>query len=108
MARAVRQAGDKLPARNRRFLGRVIPRGEAVIQPEPKQKPEELWVSTFTYTAEEYAVVIKGMIQQHFWRMAPLLAAVAMMAAMALLMMLNEYGIYSFEAPFGASKFFGK
>lgn len=83
MARAVRQAMEKLPPRNRRFLGRVIPRGEAVIQPEPKQKPEELWVSTFTYTAEEYAVVVKAMIQQHFWRMAPLLAAVAMMAAVA-------------------------
>ena len=83
MARAVRQAVEKLPPRNRRFLGRVIPRGEAVIPSEPRPKPEELWVSTFTYTAEEYAVVVKGMIQQHFWRMAPLLASVAMMASIA-------------------------
>ena len=83
MARAVRQAMETLPPRNRRFLGRVIPRGEEVVRPEPKAKPEELWVNTFTYTAEEYAVVIKGVIQQNFWRMAPLLAAVSMMGAMA-------------------------
>ena len=83
MARAVRQAVEKLPPRNRRFLGRVIPRGEEVVKPEPKAKPEELWVNTFTYTAAEYAVVVKGMIQQNFWRMSPLLAAIAMMGAMA-------------------------
>lgn len=83
MARAIRQAAERIPARNHRFIARVIPQGEAVTPCAPKAKPEELWVSTFTYTAEEYAVVLKGIIQQHFWRMAPLLAAVSMMAALA-------------------------
>ena len=83
MARAVRQAMDKLPPRNRKFFGRIQPLGEPVVRPAPKAKPEELWVNTFTYTAAEYAVVLKGIIQQHFWRMAPLLAAVSMMGALA-------------------------
>ena len=66
MARAVRQAMEQLPTRNRLFHGRVQPQGEVVAPPAPKQKPEELWVNTFTYTAEEYTVVMKGIIQQHF------------------------------------------
>ena len=82
MARDVRQAVTRIPPRNRRFIARVKARGEAVTPPAPKEKPEELWVETFTYTAEEYAVVLKGIIQQHFWRMSPLLALAAMMGAM--------------------------
>ena len=84
MARAVRQAAERIPPRNRRFIARVKARGEVVAQPEPRQKPEELWVQTFTYTAEEYAVVLKGIIQQHFWRMSPVLALVAMMGSIVL------------------------
>ena len=82
VTRQVRQAAERLPVRNRRYLGRIQPRGEAVIPPPPKAKPEEKWVSTFTYTAEEYATVLRGIIQQHFWRMAPLLALVAVMGAL--------------------------
>ena len=81
MARAVRQASMQIPPRNRRFIARVKARGEVVAPPAPKAKPEELWVQTFTYTAEEYTVVLKGLIQQHFWRMSPMLALVAMMGA---------------------------
>ena len=84
MARAVRLAAERIPARNRRIIARVKARGEVVAQPEPKAKPEELWVQTFTYTVEEYAVVLKGIIQQHFWRMSPLLALVAMMGSIVL------------------------
>ena len=83
MARAVREAVNPLPAFRRRFIGRIQPKGEPVAPPAPRQKPEELWVSTFTYTAEEYTTVLKGIIQQHFWRLAPLLAAVSMMGAFA-------------------------
>lgn len=83
MARAVRQAMEKLPTRNRVFYERVQPQGEVVTPPALKQKPEELWVNTFTYTTEEYAVVMKGIIQQHFWRMAPVMTAGSMMAALA-------------------------
>ena len=83
MAKAVREAAERIPMQNRRFLGRIQPQGEPVTPPPPKAQPEELWVSTFTYTAEEYAVVLKGIIQQHFWRMSPMLAAVAMLGALA-------------------------
>lgn len=84
MAAAVRQAADeRIPARNRRFEERVQPKGEVVPPPEPRQKPEELWVTTFTYTAEEYAVVLKGIIQQHFWRASPIFAAIAVVGALA-------------------------
>ena len=81
MARAVRQASMQIPPRNRRFITRVRARGEVVVPPAPKAKPEELWVETFTYTSEEYTVVLKGLIQQHFWRMSPVLALVAMMGS---------------------------
>ena len=83
MAATVRQAVERLPIRNRKFVGRVQCRGEMVPAPKPTAKPEELWVSTFTYTAEEYATVLRSIIQQHFWRMAPLLATVSVMGALA-------------------------
>ena len=83
MARAVRQAVERIPERNRRFIARVVPKGEVVTPPAPTAKPEELWVETFTYTTEEYAVVLKGLIHQHFWRMAPVLAVGAMVASYA-------------------------
>ena len=83
MAFAVRGAMNRIPARNRRFVARLQCRGEAVSAPKTIAKPEELWVNTFTYTPDEYATVLRGIIQQHFWRLAPLLAVVAMMGAFA-------------------------
>lgn len=83
MAFAVRGAMNRIPARNRRFVARLQCRGEAVSAPKAIEKPEELWVNTFTYTPDEYATVLRGIIQQHFWRLAPLLAVVAMMGAFA-------------------------
>lgn len=83
VAQQVRQAVEGMPPRNRRFFGRVIPRGEVVTPPPAKAKPVEKWVTTFTYTAEEYATVLRGIIQQHFWRMAPLLTLVSVMGSLA-------------------------
>lgn len=83
MAAAVRDAMNRVPARNRRFVARLQCRGEAVPAPTPKAKSEELWVTTFTYTPDEYATVLRGIIQQHFWRLSPLLAVVAVMGAFA-------------------------
>ena len=83
MADTVRQAMDRIPLRNRKFIARIQPKGEVVPAPKVVVKPEELWVNTFTYTAEEYATVLRGLIQQHFWKMAPVLAAVSMMGALA-------------------------
>lgn len=82
MAQQVRQAVERLPMRNRRFIGRIQCGGEIVPPPKPTAKPEELWVNTFTYTAAEYATVLRGIINQHFWRMAPLLAVVSVMGAL--------------------------
>lgn len=81
MAAAVRSAADTLPAHCRRFIARVIPGGEPVAWQE-KKKPEELWVSTFTYTEEEYVTVLKGLIVQHFWRTSPMTAATAACGAL--------------------------
>ena len=83
MARAVREVMETLPPHRRRFLGRIRPQGQPVAPPAPKARPEELWVNTFTYTAEEYTTVLRAIIQQHFWRMAPLLAVTSMMGAVA-------------------------
>lgn len=80
LAARIRQAADRLPMQNRRFIARVRTGGE-VVAPPTEVKPEELWVSTFTYTEEEYATVLKGVITQHFWKMAPLLMATAVVGA---------------------------
>ena len=84
MVATVRQAVESIPDHCRRFVGRIQPKGETVAPSVPKAKPEELWVNTFTYTPEEYTVVLKGLIQQHFWKKAPLLALLAMVSAFAL------------------------
>ena len=81
MAATVRRAADQLPSRNRRFIARLQTRGQ-LVAPVEAVKPEQLWTSTFTYTHEEFAVVMRGNILQRFWRVAPLLAAVASMGAL--------------------------
>lgn len=83
MAAAVRGAMDRIPARNRRFIARLQCRGEVVAAPQAAAKPEELWVNTFTYSPEEYTIVLRGIIHQHFWRLSPLLALVSVMGAFA-------------------------
>ena len=77
MVSAARGAADRLPARNRKFIARTVPQGQVVTCPPPAVKPKELFVTTFTYTAEEYAAVMRGMIFQHFWRVAPMTAITA-------------------------------
>lgn len=82
MARAVRKAAEQIPPRNRRFIARVKARGEVVAPPAPKVKPEELWVQTFTYTAEEYTTVLKDLLRQHFWRMSPMMVLISIIGAL--------------------------
>ncbi len=81
LAARARAAADRLPATNRRFLARLQAGGEAVAPPH-EQPPQELWVATFTYQPEEYATVLKGLMRQHFLRMAPLLALTAAIGAL--------------------------
>ncbi len=81
MATAVRAAADGLPAHCRRFIARVVPGGETVPWQETP-KPEEVWVSTFTYTPAEYATVLRGLILQHFWKTSPMTATTATCGAL--------------------------
>ena len=84
MALAVRRAADRLPANHRRFIDRLQPQAQPVVAPPPREKPEELWVSTFTYTPDEYAAIIKNMLVQQFWKRAPFLVIFATLGALAL------------------------
>lgn len=81
MATAVRKAADNLPAHCRRFIARVVPGGETVRWQETPQ-PEEVWVSTYTYTEEEYVTVLRGLITQHYWRTAPMTVTTATCGAL--------------------------
>ena len=81
MASAVRMAADQLPPHCRRFIARVEPKGEAA-QWQETNPPEEVWVSTFTYTQEEYVTVLRGLITQHYWRTAPMTATTATCGAL--------------------------
>ena len=80
-AAAVRKAADCLPAHCRRFIARVVPGGEEVAWQETPP-PQERWVSTFTYTTDEYAGVLKGLIVQHYWHTAPMTAITATCGAL--------------------------
>lgn len=82
LAAAVRQAADRLPPRNRRFIDRLQAQDQVVAPPPEKEPPEEKWACTFTYTPEEYATVLKGLIKQHFVRVAPWLAVASMMGGL--------------------------
>ena len=76
MATALRAAADRLPPQNRRFIARLVPGGQT-IAPVEIPKPEEVWVSTFTYTDEEYVTVLRSLLLQRFWKMAPMLMTTA-------------------------------
>ena len=82
LAATIRQAADRLPPRNRRFIARLKAEGQVVAPPPAKEMPQEKWVCTFTYTPEEYTTVLKGLIKQHFGRIAPMLTLAAMMGGL--------------------------
>ena len=84
MAAAVRSAADRLPVNNRRFIARVAVQGRVVTALPPVEPPQELWVSTFTYTVEEYTTILRGVIVSHFWQMAPLTVTYAAVLAVML------------------------
>lgn len=69
-ASAVRAAADKLPYRNRRFLGRVVPMGET---PAAACPPEDtvLWEQTIRYEPDELADLIRNNVSQNFVKRLP-------------------------------------
>ena len=81
MVTAVHRAADRIPTRNRRFISRIQPQGQTVA-PIEVEKPEQLWTATFTYTPEEFIPVVRGNILHRFWRVAPVMTAVAFMGAL--------------------------
>ena len=83
MAAAVRGAADRLPPIRRRFIERLQPQSQPVAAPPMREKPEELWVSTFTYTPEEYVTVLKGIMLANYWRTAPFLAIFAVLGSLS-------------------------
>ncbi len=84
LATQVRQAADRLPANHRRFIGRLQPQSLPITPPPKRADPEELWVRTFTYQPEEYAAALKGLLMANYWRTAPTLALISMIAALTL------------------------
>lgn len=81
MAAAVRQAADRLPVKNRRFIARVQPKGQPVTPVAAPDAPA-LWETNLHYTAEEYVAVTREIIQRRYWKMAPVLAVFAMMGGL--------------------------
>ena len=69
-ASVIRAAADKLPYRNRRFLGRVEPKGETPVAACP---PEDtvLWEQTVRYEPEELADLIRHNATQNFLKRLP-------------------------------------
>ncbi len=70
-ARVIREAADKLPYRNRRFLGRVEPKGET---PSPACPPADvvLWEKMVRYEPDELADLIRYNATQMYTKRLPL------------------------------------
>ena len=69
-AAIIRRAADSLPNRNRRFIARVQCGGQTVA-PATAEPPRQVWTTTFTYTTEEFAAVMKGGVMRRFWKIVP-------------------------------------
>lgn len=69
-ASVIRAAADKLPYRNRRFMGRICPQGET---PAAACPPEDtvLWEKTLRYEPEELADLIRHNTTQAFMKRLP-------------------------------------
>ncbi len=81
-ASAVRAAADKLPYRNRRFLGRVVPQGKT---PDTACPPEDtvLWEQTVRYEPEELADLIRYNATQNYMKRLPFFSVTSVMFGVA-------------------------
>ncbi len=82
-ASVIRAAADKLPYRNRRFLGRVEPRGEI---PSSVCPPEDsvLWEKSVRYEPDELADLIRHNATQNFMKRLPFHSVTSVMFGIAL------------------------
>ncbi|MBQ9859094.1 MAG: hypothetical protein IJO76_00245 [Clostridia bacterium] len=84
LAAAVRKAADTLPLQNRRFFSRLQPMGEPIAVPTVAETLPVLWECNFTYTAEEFASVLRHSIVSRFWSTSPGMAAVSLVGALVM------------------------
>ena len=82
MAAAVRQAADRLPARNRRFLSRLQPKGLPAEKPAT-EKVDPLWENTIRFTGEEFAAITRAQITARYWKTAPWMAVMSVLGGVA-------------------------
>ncbi len=82
-ATALRQAADKLPYRNRRFLGRVQPQGETPVSIAlPPQTT--LWESDIRYEPQEMEGLLRFNVMTNYVRRLPLQAVLCMLCAVGI------------------------
>lgn len=70
-ASTIRAAADKLPYRNRRFLGRVVPMGETPAVACPPADAV-LWEKSVRYEPDELAALIRHNATQNYMKRLPL------------------------------------
>ncbi len=82
-ASVIRAAADKLPYRNRRFMGRVVPLGEI---PPAACPPEDtvLWEKSIRYETEELADIIRNNVTQNYMKRLPFHSVMSVLFAVAL------------------------
>ncbi len=79
-ATALRQAADKLPYRNRRFIGRIEPLGEQPT-PAPAVEPTVLWKADIRYEPQEMTEWLRHVVKMNFIQRLPLHAIICLLAA---------------------------
>ncbi len=79
-AATLRAAADKLPYRNRRLVGRVVP-GNVIPIPVPAPVQITLWEKEIRYKPEESATLMQQVIKLRFMRQLPWSAAMSVLAA---------------------------
>ncbi len=106
-ASVLRQAADKLPFRNRRFVGRIQPGGES---PAPAAPAEDtvLWEKTVRYEPEEMAEILRDITKKSYIKRLPFYAIISILCAVGMAGEVLQIGgmIFRFLAFFGALTLF--
>ncbi len=80
-ATAMRTLADRLPARNRRFFGRLQPQNQPPAKPETAD-PTVLWEKTMVYTAEEYTSLLKYTLLTAYRQRVAVFSVISAVAAL--------------------------
>ena len=81
-ASRVRQAADKLPYRNRRFIARIQPRGEVPL-PIEAVEPTVVWEKEVRYETEEFAALMRHTVTQNYMKQLPMYSLLSMLCAVS-------------------------